>query len=712
MAHLSNLELWLIRRCLSFIMIADNHQQTALNKKNRLSGQRSQYLRQHSLNPVDWYPWGDEAISKAVSENKPIFLSIGYSACHWCHVMEKEVFTQDDIAEFLNREFICIKVDREERPDLDAVYMQAVQAITGGGGWPLSVFLTPRLQPFYGGTYFSHDHFLKLVKTLSEIYKTSQESVKEIAERIDELLNSRLEISGEKIVSPEQIRNAGEEALDQFDKEWGGFGRTMKFPMPTRLGFILHLFRKTGDTRFAEIVNLTLDKMASGGIYDQIGGGFHRYAVDPAWTIPHFEKMLYDNAQLAALYLESAAVFNNARYTEIAQETLNFIIREMYNSGGGFYSSLDADSEGVEGKYYCWSYDDFIEATGPESGPLIAQMMGVTAEGNLDGGNVLTLKQPLMLIASQNDINKEELGNLYRTAVSKLMAIRQTRVPPELDKKIIMAWNGLAISAMAKAYLALEDSRYLDAARDTVEYIWKYHRQSDGSFLRTSYDSKAENPAILDDYAFMANGLLDLFNASGELVYLQRAIELIEYARGNFTNPDGGYCLTPNNHNNPYTGRIELWDNVTPSGNAAILIALFRAGTLTHNQVYLKEVEKALRLFGKIMARMNLEMSCWFDLALIYHGPFYQVVIAGDSESSDMKHFLEIYRQSLPNYVQLIRIPQTGIAETEKSLLPIANGKTALDDKTTAFVCSYGSCKSPISDGESFKKQIHQGWAF
>jgi uncharacterized protein YyaL (SSP411 family) len=693
-------------------MIINNHQITSSFRENRLANQQSQYLLQHSRNPVDWYPWGDEAIEKAVSENKPIFLSIGYSACHWCHEMEKEVFSQDDIAEFLNREFICIKVDREERPDLDAVYMQAVQAITGGGGWPLSVFLTPQLQPFYGGTYFSHDHFLKLVKTLGETYKSSQENVNEIAERIDDLLNSRPEISGEKIVSPEQIRNAGNDALDQFDKEWGGFGHTMKFPMPTRLGFILYLFRKTGDTRYSEIIKLTLDKMASGGIYDQIGGGFHRYAVDPTWTIPHFEKMLYDNAQLAVLYLESAVVFNNARYTEIARETLNFIIREMYSSGGGFYSSLDADSEGVEGKYYCWSYDDFIEAIGPESGPLIARIMGVTSQGNLDGKNVLTQRKPLTIVASQNDINKDEIIKLYDDALLKLLARRKERIPPALDKKIIMAWNSLAISAMAKAYLALEDSRYLYAARDTVEYIWKHHRQVDGSFLRTSYDSKAENPAILDDYAFMANGLLDLFMACGESIYLQRALELIDYMHNNFVYPEGGYCLTPNNHKGPYPGRIELWDNVTPSGNAAILTALFHAGNLTHNENYLKEVEKTLRLFGKIMAKMNLEMPCWFDLALIYHGPFYQAVIAGDSESSGMRHLLQIYRQSLPSYVQLIRIPQTGIAEPEKSLLPIANGKTALDDKATAFVCRYGTCNSPTSDAESFKNQIHQGWAF
>lgn len=709
---MSRLELWSIHWRLVFIMTTNNHQITNSFQENRLSTQQSQYLRQHSRNPVDWYPWSDEAIHQAVSLNKPIFLSIGYSACHWCHVMEKEVFAKEDVAEFLNREFICIKVDREERPDLDAVYMQAVQAITGGGGWPLSVFLTPQLQPFFGGTYFPHDHFLKLVRTLGETYKTSQESVKEIAERIDELLNSRPEISGEKIVSPEQIRNAGKDALDQIDKEWGGFGHTMKFPMPTRLQYMLHLFRKTGDTLYEEILKLTLDKMASGGIYDQIGGGFHRYAVDPTWTIPHFEKMLYDNAQLASLYLESAAVFNNSRYAEIAQETLNFVIREMYNSGGGFYSSLDADSEGVEGKYYCWSYDDFIEAIGPESGPLIALMMGVTSQGNLDGKNVLTRRKPPAVVASQNNINKDEFKKIYDDAMLKLLAHRFKRIPPALDKKIIMAWNGLTISAMARAFLSLEDSRYLYAAKDTADYIWKYHRQVDGSFLRTSYDSKAENPAILDDYAFMANGLLDLFEACGELIYLQRALELIDYVRDNFTYPEGGYRLTPNNHNGPYPDRIELWDNVTPSGNAAILTALFKAGSLTHNENYLKEVQKALRLFGEIMTRMNLEMPCWFDLALMYHGPFYQVVIAGDSESSDMRHFLEIYRQSLPTYVQLIRIPQTGIAEPEKSLLPIAYGKAAIDEKATAFVCSYGSCKSPTSDGESFKNQIHQGWAF
>jgi uncharacterized protein len=678
--------------------------------KNHLSGQQSQYLRQHSTNPIDWYPWGKEALDKAVTENKPIFLSIGYSSCHWCHVMEKEVFIKDDVAEIMNKDFICIKVDREERPDLDTVYMEAVQAISGSGGWPLSVFLTPRLQPFYGGTYFQYEHFMALAKSIIETYRTNYSNIEQLTNRIDELLNSRPVIAGETILSSEQIINAGSSATLQFDKDWGGFGETMKFPMPVRLQFLLHLYRKTGDSQLAEITQLTLDKMASGGIYDQIGGGFHRYSVERTWLIPHFEKMLYDNAQLASLYLESSAVFDNIRYADIARETLDFILREMYHPDGGFYSSLDADSEGVEGKFYEWAYDDIIAALGKDSGPLIASIWGVTPEGNFEGNNILTRREALTVIATRTDINRDELQKLYDSAVMKLLANRLSRVPPDLDKKIILGWNGLTISAMAKAYLAFADFRYLEAAQKTAEYLWQFHRQPDGSFLRSSYDKKAANPAILDDYAFFANGLIDLFEATGELLHLQRALELIEYVRANFVNPEGGFSLTSKNHDAPYSQRIELWDHVTPSGNAAMLTAIFKAGNLTGNETYLEEVKKALSAYSEIMEKMGLEMPCWFDLALLHHGPYHQAVVTGGPDSPATKSLLDSYRNLLPHYCQLIQIPEAGISGTAKTLLPIAIAKTAQSGKATAFVCSHGACKSPTSDSNNFREQIMDGW--
>jgi uncharacterized protein len=680
------------------------------HSENHLIGQQSQYLRQHSTNPIDWYPWSKEALDRAAAENKPIFLSIGYSACHWCHVMEKEVFVKDDVAEIMNKDFICIKVDREERPDLDTVYMEAVQAITGSGGWPLSVFLTPQLQPFYGGTYFPHEHFVALAKSIIKTFRTDYFNVKQLADRIDELLNSRPVIAGETILSLDQIINAGSDAMLQFDKDWGGFGETMKFPMPVRLQFLLHLYRKTGNSQFAKITKLTLDNMASGGIYDQIGGGFHRYSVERTWLIPHFEKMLYDNAQLAGLYLESSAVFDNLHHAEIARETLDFILREMYHSDGGFYSSLDADSEGVEGKFYAWAYDDIIAALGKDSGPLIASILGVTPEGNFEGKNILTRREALTVIATRTDINRDELQKLYDNAVLKLLGYRLSRVPPALDKKIIMGWNGLTISALAKAYLAFADFRYLEAAQKTVEYLWQFHRQPDGSFLRSSYDKKAANPAILDDYAFFANGLLDLFEVTGEILHLQKALELIEYVRTNFADPESGFCLTSKNHDTPYSRRIELWDHVTPSGNAAMLTALFKAGNLIGNEIYLKEVKKALSAYSEIMGKMGLEMPCWFDLALLYHGPYYQAVVAGSPDSPVTKLLLDSYRNLLPSYCQLIQIPESGISGAAETLLPIAIAKSAASGKATAFVCSHGVCKSPTSDSTNIREQIMDGW--
>src|SRR5215831_7739438 len=503
---------------------------------NRLASETSPYLLQHQHNPVDWYAWGPEALERSRQEDKPILLSIGYSACHWCHVMERESFEDPGIARLMNQNFICIKVDREERPDIDSIYMTAVQMMTGHGGWPLTVFLRPDLKPFYGGTYFppSDRHgmpgFPRLLHAISDTYQNRKDDVNESAEAITEELRrlNRFRQSTDMLTT-EILDTAMAALIHNFDESNGGFGSAPKFPPSMGLMFLLRQYKRTGSAIALEMVELTLDKMASGGIYDQLGGGFHRYSVDSRWLVPHFEKMLYDNALLARIYLYCYQATRKPRYRQVAEETLEYIMRDMTNPLGGFYSSEDADSEGEEGKFYTWTPGEVIDVLGEEDGRLVAEYFGVTEGGNFEGGrSILTAawESPEAFAADKN-IDAAAARSAFTRGKKDLFYARERRVRPGRDEKTLTAWNGLMLSAFAEAANILDRDDYRQVAVRNGDFILQ-KMMTDGRLLRTYRDGGAKLGAYLEDYAFVAEALLSLYEATFDTMYFDQARKLAE----------------------------------------------------------------------------------------------------------------------------------------------------------------------------------------
>ncbi|GAB4302929.1 MAG: thioredoxin domain-containing protein [Myxococcota bacterium] len=682
------------------------------NEGNRLKNEKSLYLRQHAHNPLDWYPWGDEALKRAKNEQKPIFLSIGYSSCHWCHVMEKEVFEKDDVAAFMNEHFICIKVDREERPDLDAVYMEALQAMTGSGGWPMSLFLTPDLKPFFGATYIPYPQFLNLAKEVHTAFLENRSKLEIQANAIYEILSKEANPPAPLSFDESIFGDAKNLALSQFDDQYGGFGSAVKFPRAVSWRFLLHLYRKLGDEKLGDAIKKTLDNMASGGIYDHIGGGFHRYATERTWLIPHFEKMLYDNALLASLYTESSVVFGVKRYGEVACDTLDFLMREMRGEEGGFFSSFDADSDGKEGDFYVWKKEELIELSGKVDGEPLALLLGVTQAGNFEGKNIITRRIPVKEVAEKFKRSEKEIAGLFDKLRPELVARRSNRVKPALDKKVITAWNGLAISAFAEGFLAFGEKRYLKVAEEAAEFLWRAHRKNEGGLFRSSYDSAAGNDGILDDYAFFANALLELYKATGKIEWLKRAVELIEYVHANFKSEKALFYIAPKSAESPMGQRVIIADSAEPSGNAVLLNALLALSALTGKDEYLREVERGLSASADLIKKYPFDSAGMADVALKFLSPFYEVVIAGDRESKDTKSLLQTFYSLLPPYAALISVPANGADdETLKIILP-ASAKRALDGIATGFVCRFGNCDLPTKDPAILRKQLTASWKY
>ncbi len=661
---------------------------------NHLLNEPSLYLQQHAHNPLDWYPWGEEALQRAKEEDKPIFLSIGYSSCHWCHVMEHEVFEHDDVARFMNEHFICIKVDREERPDLDAVYMEAVQMMTGRGGWPMSVFLTPDLKPFHGGTYFPHDQFMSLVQQINEIYLTRRDDLNEqgntVAQRI--AASSNIQTHDGARLSSDILENVVNRSREVFDHTNGGFQQTQKFPTPARWRFLLHEYRHTPDDDLRQMIVQTLEAMQGGGIYDHIGGGFHRYTVDPNWTVPHFEKMLYDNGQLASLYLEAGAVFNRKDFTATGTDVLDFLIREMRSEDGGFYASYDADSGGEEGTYYIWDQADITAAVGEKDGPALAVVLGVDSRGNFEhtGKSVLT-RRP------KTDDPKHLLARHRET----LLTVRQQRTPPGLDRKIITSWNGLTISALAQAYAATGNIKYLDAAEKAASFILETHHNEKGLLLRSSSDGRVSGEAILDDYAFLADALLELYQVTGKSSHLQTARDLVDHARIDFIKAGSGFYLTSAGTKAPLGRRVEHFDSVTPSGNSVMLHNLIRLTAITGEPIYLKEAKNQLNDLSGLLNRAGFEMVWSCDAARKVISTYYSVVIAG--EPGEMFRAL---MSRLPANAVCCLVPENGPDSELLKLAPALESKIAVEGLTTAYVCEYGTCKAPTQNVQEMLDQI------
>ncbi|MFT7696504.1 MAG: hypothetical protein ACI8P2_005144, partial [Candidatus Latescibacterota bacterium] len=579
--------------------------------ENRLALESSPYLRQHAHNPVEWYPWGDEALEKARDQERVILLSIGYSACHWCHVMERESFENEAIAAIMNEHFINIKVDREERPDIDEVYMTAVQAMTGSGGWPMTVFLTPDLKPFYGGTYYPPEDrygrpgFPTVLRAVAEYFRENRQGVNEKAgELMRALQDSAHLLKPGADVGEDLLDTAYGQIAKTYDADYGGFGAAPKFPASMSLAFLLRYYRRRGEKHALVMVENTLRRMARGGIYDQLGGGFHRYSVDERWSVPHFEKMLYDNSLLCWVYLEALQTTGDDFYAGVARDILDYSLREMTRPEGGFYSTQDADSQGEEGVFFSWLPEEIETLLGEEDAAHFMRYYGVEAQGNFEHGrSLLHVEEDLDFVARQGQIDVADLERIVQEGREKLFVARQLRVAPARDDKIVVAWNGFMISAMARAYQVLGDERYLRAAEQAADFILGEMR--DGSrLLHTSKDGVARIAAFQDDYAALSNGLLDLYEATFDAERLQQATQIAEEMVAHFwDDEDGGFFYAGEHAKDLIVRSKNPFDNATPAGNSLAALVALRLGAMLDSPVWRERGAETIRLFAPLMRR-------------------------------------------------------------------------------------------------------------
>ncbi len=681
--------------------------ETTTRKPNRLIHEKSPYLLQHAYNPVDWYPWGEEAFAKARKENKPIFLSIGYSTCHWCHVMERESFENKDIAAVMNQYFVCIKVDREERPDIDKVYMTAVQATTGSGGWPMSVWLTPELKPFFCGTYFPPDSrygrpgFKDLLQRVHDVWEGNHTGVLAQASQIMETIGQYASI-GQDGSSNRPLDDAPLSAgFDQFrtsyDAVHGGFSMAPKFPRPVALNFLFRYQARTNEVAAREMALHTLRAMGEGGLFDQLGGGFHRYSVDQRWLVSHFEKMLYDQAQLVCSYIDAYQITRDPFYADIARRTCDYVLRDMTSPEGGFYSAEDADSEGVEGKFYVWTREEIDKIIGDrDKADIFCRYYGVENEGNWeDSNNVLHVTLTLAETAKQFHKSEKDVAATLEEGRTKLFSTREKRVRPHRDEKVLTAWNGLMISAFARAAQALDEPKYRVAAEKAAHYILA-NRLKDGKLTRTATVS-----AMVEDYAFFANGLVDLYEADFDPQWLQEATELADAMLAQFYDAkEGGFFQTDGRDPSVIVRSKEDYDGAEPSGNSMATLLLLRLAQFTDRAKYRDAAEKTLQIFGGHLTKAPQvvpQLLCALDF---YLSQPKQIVVAGKADAADTRAMLRtLNEQYLPNAIVILA--EGG--ESQKALvklLPFLETIKATDGKATAYVCINYACQLPTSDAE------------
>jgi uncharacterized protein YyaL (SSP411 family) len=671
---------------------------------NHLAHETSPYLKQHAHNPVDWYPWGPEALARAKELDRPIFLSIGYSACHWCHVMEHESFEDPQIGRLLNEHLVSIKVDREERPDIDQIYMDFVVRSNGHGGWPMSVFLTPDLKPFHGGTYYPPDDryggqmpsFRRLLEAIISAWRDRQGEVLRSAEQVTQLLREggRLEpLEGR--LDAELIRNAAHGLSRAFDARHGGFGQAPKFPHPMEIRLLLRAWKRFGDGDALNMARVTLDHMAHGGIYDHLGGGFHRYSTDARWLVPHFEKMLYDNALLTSAYLEAFQATGEPHYREIAEETLAYVRREMTSPEGPFFSTQDADSEGVEGKYFVWTLTEVEATLGKELAEVFSYVYDVTFEGNWEGHNILHRTKTYEQDARMLQKPLEELRRQLADARRRLFEVRSRRVPPARDEKVLTAWNGLMIAAFAQAAQALDDAGYATAAARAADFILHTMRAPDGRLLRTwSAGSPAKLNAYVEDYAYLIDALVSLYEATFESRWIEAALDLKRVMLDQFWDAsEGGFHFTGRDHEALITRPKDLLDNATPSGNAMATTALLRLAKLTGRRDLFEKAEATLRLCRGLIAERPLGCGQMLSALDFYIGPVQEFAIVGDPAIDETRQAVHLIRSGFrPNKV--VALKQSDDPTTE-AVLPLLAGKKA-EAGVTTYICQNFACQSPL----------------
>jgi uncharacterized protein YyaL (SSP411 family) len=698
-------------------------QQGGHKHTNRLIHETSPYLLQHAHNPVEWYPWGEEALQKARQEDKPILLSVGYSACHWCHVMERESFENEEIANLMNKYFVSIKVDREERPDIDSIYMQAVQAMTQQGGWPMTVFLTPDGRPFFGGTYFPPDDrqygqqvmpgFRRILLSLAEAYQSRRQDVEEQASQLGDYLKQH---SGAPLRSRSKD-SAGNMPLDilsraaqglakSFDAEHGGFGDAPKFPNTMSLELLLrvHLHKVKGEISDQasqggiterEIVETSLRHMANGGIYDQLGGGFHRYSVDAEWLVPHFEKMLYDNALLIQLYLHAYLVTNNPFYERIVEETLQYVVREMVSAEGGFYSTQDADSEGEEGKFFLWTEEEIKHSLDAHDAALFIDYYGVTRGGNFEGKNILNVVREIEEVADRAQLSEDEVQNSLARSRAVLFKDREQRIKPGRDEKVLTSWNGLMLRSFAEAARYLNRPDYLQVASNNADFLLRSLRR-DGRLLRTYKDGRAHLNGYLEDYAFLADGLLALYEASFDVRWFNEARSLMDQAIDLFADEqNGGFFDTGVDHEELVSRPKDIMDNATPAGNSVAADVLLKlaayTGEISYRQRaddYLHAIADAMtqypQAFGYALGALDFSLSAAKEIAII-----------GDVRASDTRELLNIVNDRyLPESV--LACCAAGDVSAQQAIALLAD-RPLKESRATAYVCQNFACQAPVN---------------
>ena len=681
---------------------------------NRLILETSPYLLQHAHNPVNWYPWSEEAFETAAAKNLPVLLSVGYSTCHWCHVMERESFEDEEIAAYINANFIAIKVDREERPDVDGVYMTAVQLMTGRGGWPMTVVMTPDKRPFFGGTYFpprdgdrgARIGFLTILQRLVEAYATDRQRIAETAAKLSEAIQKTNEHArSEGVPGPEALATAAAALANRYDSTHGGFGRAPKFPRPSTFGLLLRYWRRSDDPAALKIVTHSLTKMKDGGIYDHVAGGFARYSTDERWLVPHFEKMLYDNAQLAVAYTEMFQATGDAEAARVTRDVLDYVLREMTGDEGGFYSATDADSEGEEGKFFVWTPAEIEEVLGHDRAKVVAAYYGVTARGNFEGLNILNVTRSHEDVAAEVELTPDELKAVLETSRKMLYDARKKRIHPLLDDKVLTEWNGQMIGAFARAGLALDEPKYVAAAKRAADFVLA-KLVKDDRVLRAYRAGRAKHLGVLEDYAFLIAALLDVFEATGGTTYLERALALQAKQDDLFGDDEGGgYFTTADDGEALLVREKPIYDGAQPAGNSVAAMNLLRLAELTGDDAHTKRAESIFRAFGEALKRGAMECP-QLAQALDFHLDRTKQIVIVETAPGAGAELLAVVRTAYqPNRV-LVRAIEKDVASMAKTI-PLLEGKRVMGDaQATAYVCFQQTCKKPTSDPTELAEQI------
>ena len=684
-----------------------------MKHQNRLASETSPYLLQHAHNPVAWYPWGPEALARAAAENKPILLSIGYAACHWCHVMERESFENEAIAAQMNESFVCIKVDREERPDLDEVYMAATVALSGSGGWPMTVFLTPEQKPFFAGTYFppvdkyGRPGFPTLLQNIKELWQSDRDTLLEQAAELAEHVAEQARTSAPLAIGREALRSAARQLHGSYDARHGGFGKAPKFPPCGALSLLLRHHRNVPDASLLEMVTGTLDGMKNGGMYDHLGGGFARYSTDERWLVPHFEKMLYDNAQLASVYLEAYQVTRDPEYARVARETLDYVIREMQEPNGAYFSATDADSEGVEGKFFVWTLAEVLEVLGPEAGPHFAAYYDVTAKGNWEGQNVLNTPRPLALVAEELGLPEPVLRAELERSRKQLYQARKLRVPPLLDDKILSSWNGLMLSAMAAGYRVLGHRHYLDSAERAASSLSTRMARPDAGLFHTARGARAHVPGFLEDYAFLADGLIALYEAGGSERWLREAERLAQRLLADFDDEASGAFFNTAKDGEALIARPrEGFDNALPSANAVAARLLAKLACHLDKSEYRERAARALRAYGKLVERSPRSFATTLGVVdFLLQSPL-EIVLAGSAGEASYEALRKALGQRyLPNAI-FAHVDPSNAAQADA--LPLSRGKTLVSGKAALYVCRNFTCAAPLTNVEDLERALSE----